>query len=175
MCYDVNMKQSLDPRAIWYFFISHVMTFGVFLIPFVSLIFILRIGQNIIPSLLLVLTVLTVLSVVAFLWSKFTYQLYKYELTDVDFRKEHGVIWKRYVSIPYNRIQNVDIHRGIITRILGLSDVNIQTAGSSAVIGQYGTRGITAEGYLPGLSREVAEQLRDTLITKTQPTTNQGL
>ena len=74
-----------------------------------------------------------------------------------------GVINKKYVSIPYSRIQNVDINRGLLERMFGLSTLKIQTAGASATT-SLGSRG--AEGVLPGLSQEVAEQLRGELIAR---------
>lgn len=98
-----------------------------------------------------------------FIWAKLTWRFYKYELRDDGFRKEHGVIWKKYVTIPYERIQNVDIYRGLLARIFGLSDLNIQTAGMSSTMGSYGGG---SEGRLPGLSPEVAEQLRDELVKR---------
>jgi len=110
-----------------------------------------------------------------FIWAKLTYHFYRYELTDAGFRKELGVIYKKYVTIPYDRIQNVDIYRGILARMLGLSDLNIQTAGMSATVSRYGARGIGAEGRLPALSRETAEQLRDELIQRARQSKNQGL
>lgn len=64
---------------------------------------------------------------------------------------------EKYVTIPYDRIQNVDIYRGVVDRLLGL---NIHTAGW----GISGWRTFDVEGYLPGLSKEVAEELRDELI-----------
>ncbi len=106
--------------------------------------------------------------------AKLSYKNYKYELTEDGFRKELGVLRKKYVTIPYERIQNVDIYRSIIARILGLSDLNIQTAGASGYPG--GGRGYGAEGRLPGLSKEDAEQVRDELIHRAKnPGSNQGL
>ncbi len=87
------------------------------------------------------------------------------------FRKELGVIWKRYVTIPYDRIQNVDIYRGVIARLLGLSDLNIQTAGATFGSG----RSAFSEGRLLGLSRDIAEKLRDELILRARHSKNQGL
>ena len=88
------------------------------------------------------------------------------EFEDV-FKKESGVIWKKYVSIPYERIQNVDIYRGVFARILGLSDLHIQTAGASVVsYGRGGLAGVGAEGRLPGIGKDVAEKLRDGLIKR---------
>ena len=76
---------------------------------------------------------------VAFIWAKLSYRFYKYELTENGFRKELGVVYKKYVTIPYDRIQNVDIYRGIVARLLGLSDLNVQTAGASMQMSQYGS------------------------------------
>ena len=95
---------------------------------------------------------------VTWVWTKLTYRFYKYEFREEGFRKESGVIFKKYHTIPYGRIQNVDIYRGISDRILGLSHILIQTAGSSNLHFQ--------EGRLPGLSVKVAEKLRDELIQR---------
>ena len=112
--------------------------------------------------------------VLCFVWAKLTYRFYRYELREEGFRKESGVIYKKYVTIPYDRIQNVDIDRGILSRFLGLSDLNIQTAGASASVSRYGASG-GAEGRLPAVSKEVAEQLRDELIRRARQSKNQGL
>ncbi|MDP2642078.1 MAG: PH domain-containing protein [bacterium] len=121
------------------------------------------------------LVIIPIFVILCFIWAKLTYRFYRYELTDDGFRKELGVIYKKYVTIPYDRIQNVDIYRGILARLLGLSDLNIQTAGMSASIGRYGAVGAGSEGRLPALSKEVAEQLRDELIKRAQQSRNQGL
>ena len=110
-----------------------------------------------------------------YVWARLSYKFYRYELTDDGFKKELGVIYKKYVTIPYERIQNVDIYRGILARILGLSDLNIQTAGASAQVTKYGVFGAGAEGRLPGLLHEDAEKLRDELIKRAKHSSNQGL
>ena len=103
-------------------------------------------------------------ALLAWLFAWLRYYFYKYELTDDTDKAERGIIWKRYISIPYNRIQNVDIHRGILARIFGLSDLQIHTAGYGAA----GARGQGSEGRLPGLSKHEAEELRDELIRRSQ-------
>lgn len=107
-----------------------------------------------------IIFLVTILGVIAaYIWAKWEYRFYRYELREDGFRKEHGVIAKKYVTIPYERIQNVDIYRRLIERILGVSTLKIQTAGGSSL-------GIGAEGSLPGLSHQVAEQLRDELVKR---------
>ncbi|MBI4117948.1 MAG: PH domain-containing protein [Parcubacteria group bacterium] len=174
--------QQLDPKAVLMFFIQNLLIFG---LPIIIIIFsflgdegaVLLEELEISPVLwwggLLSLGVL----VIILLWviAKLTYHFVRYELREEGFRKEHGIIWKTYVTIPYNRIQNVDIHRGIIARLLGLSDLEIQTAGASAVVRRRGVWGVGAEGTLPGLSREVAEKLRDELVHRARKGAGQGL
>lgn len=106
-----------------------------------------------------------------YIWANLSYKSWKYELTDVAFRIERGVVWKKYVSIPYGRIQNVDIYRGVLDRMLGLSNLKIQTAGFG---GNYTNPFGAAEGKLPGLSVQKAEELRDELIKRSQEN-KQGL
>jgi len=177
------MKQ-LDPKAVWLFFTSFVLR------SFVPIIFLTIWGSAFLSGISESLDdggeisfgflnwlwfIIPVFLVLCFIWAKLTYHFYRYELTDTGFRKELGVIYKKYVTIPYDRIQNVDIYRGILARILGLSDLNIQTAGMSATVGRYGISGGGSEGRLPALSREIAEQLRDELIQRARQSKSQGL
>ncbi|MFA6273382.1 MAG: PH domain-containing protein [Candidatus Paceibacterota bacterium] len=179
------MKQ-LDPKAVWFFFFSFVLR------SFVPIIFLSIWSSAFLGGFLVkeslnnssefsfgflnwLWVVIPVYLILCFIWAKLTYRFYRYELIDTGFRKESGVIYKKYVTIPYDRIQNVDIHRGILARLLGLSDLNIQTAGFSATVGRYGVGGVSAEGRLPATSREVAEQLRDELIQRARQSKNQGL
>lgn len=180
--------QQLHPKAIWLFFFKYLPTyvfFGFFLcfftFPVLGLIFlpIAFIGGGDGPNVIGVviafflgaITYLVVISGLAYLWAKLSYKYYKYELSELGFKKESGVIWKRYVTIPYDRIQNVDIYRGLLARLLGLSDLHIQTAGMSMPM-QYGA--MQSEGRLPGLSPEIAEKLRDELIMRARQNKIQG-
>jgi len=160
--------QKLDPKVVWAFFLrfffSWLITFGFIFFGLANFLASAGIGLGYLWLLVLVFIVLIVFS---WIWAKLSYHFWKYQLDEDAFKKEQGVIWKKYVSIPYERIQNVDIHRGIIARILGLSDLNIQTAGASATFhGRGRMSGIGAEGYLPCLDKNIAEQLREELVKR---------
>lgn len=162
------MKQ-LDPKAVWLFFIkflSGLLPIMIFFGAGFSSYF-----QDASPLLIVFVIVILPWTFIAYIFSKLTYHYYKYELLPEGFRKEHGIIWKKYVTIPYDRIQNVDIYRGLVARLLGLSDLQIQTAGGISA----GSYGAMSEGRLPGLSKEVAETLRDELIRKRPNHSAQGL
>jgi membrane protein YdbS with pleckstrin-like domain len=55
-----------------------------------------------------------------------------YLLTESDIITEKGVWWKRKSIVPYNRVTNVEVIQGPLSRRLGLGKVSIQTAGFSA-------------------------------------------
>jgi uncharacterized membrane protein YdbT with pleckstrin-like domain len=164
--------QRLDPKAVWLFFfqfsIGSIFTaamFGCF-IPIMALADSYRYTSS--PFLWIFLCWLG-FSLVAigfsYFWAILTYNNFGYELHEDGFKIEKGVIFKRYVTIPYERIQNVDIYRGVIARLLGLSDLQIQTAGFSNPMNQYG---MGSEGRLPALDKAVAEELRNALVKRTK-------
>ncbi len=90
-------------------------------------------------------------------FARMSYNRFFYEFRTHEVRIERGIIWKRYSNVSYDRIQNVDIRRGIIARMFKFSSLAIQTAGSSAG---------RVEGYLPAVGVGEAEQLRDFLLKK---------
>ncbi len=163
----MNVQRQLHPKAVWLFFFNRIgaWIFSAFFLalsgvaifsdaggPTISV----GVGQAITVFLVVFVTIL----IIAFVVAKLTYHFYKFELTDGEYKAERGIIWKRYISIPYGRIQNVDIYRGLLSRMLGLSDLDIQTAGySSAASG-------ASEGKLPGLGTQEAEEVRAVLIEK---------
>lgn len=97
--------------------------------------------------------------IVGEIYARLAYNNWKYEFTKTELKIEKGIIFKTYKSIPYARIQNVDIHRGILARMLGFSTLDIQTAGYSG----YGTRGGRgmSEGHIPAVSVAGAEKIRE--------------
>jgi len=164
--------QKLDPKAFWLFFSSSLIVGLAMVIFFIvligsSMLTFLMAGGEAPPTWLSILIsslIFIAYIIFSYIWAKLTYHFWAYEFREDALRIEKGVIWKRYVSIPYERIQNVDIHRGVFARILGLSDLQIQTAGFSVSYGRGGGAG--SEGRLPGLDQNKAEELRDELIRK---------
>lgn len=110
------------------------------------------------PALDLFSILLAMTGLLAIIWAWLQFSNYRYELTGEAFKKEMGVIAKKYVSIPYEQVQNVDVNRSLLHRVLGLSEVQIQTAGMS------GDEIVpAAEGVLPGVSSGIGEELRNDL------------
>ena len=98
------------------------------------------------------------------IYARLAYNNWKYEFNPTELKIERGIIFKNYKSVPYQRVQNVDIHRGILARMLGFSTLAIQTAGYSG--GYQGRGGIRAEGLIPAVSIQEAEDKREFLMKK---------
>ena len=156
----------LDKKAVTYFSLVELTRLFIFLF-FVPVVFAISIANGLNLDIGVIIAgfaiFLAVIVLTAWIVAKLTYKYYKYELQEDVIRIEHGIIWKRYSSIPYDRIQNVDILRGLLARIVGLSDLQIQTAGGASVASNYGS---FTEGRLPALSPQVAEQLRDEILRR---------
>lgn len=105
------------------------------------------------------------------IFTHLTYINWKYEFTSDSLKIENGIIVKKYKSIPYERVQNVDITRGILARILGFSTLNIQTAGYSF----HQNASHASEGHIPAVSVESAEKIREFLMKKIAGKKNSGI
>jgi membrane protein YdbS with pleckstrin-like domain len=75
---------------------------------------------------------------------------YALRADDLLFRR--GIMWQRFVAVPYGRMQLVDINRGPIDRAVGLSELKFVTAAASSGV------------VIPGLPEARAEELRDQLV-----------
>ena len=122
--------------------------------------------------------------IVAEIYARMSYTRWLYEMTKDGIKIEHGIIWKKYTSLPYEKVQNVDIRRGIIARMIGFSSVEIETAGQSGFSGSYGfrfgrrgNRQYHSEGYLPAIDVSGAEKIREFVMKKIKQThrSEQGL
>ncbi len=98
------------------------------------------------PALVLVIMI----TVTAFVPRRVRAIGYQLRADDLLFRR--GLLFQRFVSVPYGRMQLVDINRGPLARALGLSDLHFVTAAASSGVA------------IPGLTVEDAEKLRDHLV-----------
>jgi putative membrane protein len=77
------------------------------------------------------------------------YQRFEYELTEDTLDIASGVASRRRREIPIRRVQNVDISRNVVQRLLGLAQIDLETAGGSST-----------EASLRYVSLEEAERLQ---------------
>ncbi|MEX2514752.1 MAG: PH domain-containing protein [Candidatus Paceibacterota bacterium] len=107
----------------------------------------------------LTLAITIALFLLVIVYSVLWVRWYYYEVAPDEFKKEYGVISKSYTSIPYSRIQNVNIERSLLERMLGISTLQIQTAGTGM---------IQAEGRVPGIEKDTAEEVREAILSKSR-------
>ncbi|WP_243062228.1 PH domain-containing protein [Humibacter sp. RRB41] len=75
-----------------------------------------------------------------------------YQLRDDDLLIRRGIMFQRFVAVPYGRMQLLDIERGPIDRVLGLAELKFVTAAASSRVS------------IPGLVDTDAAWLRDRLV-----------
>lgn len=76
-----------------------------------------------------------------------------YQLREDDLLFRRGIMFQRFVAVPYGRMQLVDINRGPLARAVGLSELKLVTAAAASNV------------TIPGLPEKDAEELRDHLVS----------
>jgi len=75
---------------------------------------------------------------------------FSYRMRSSHLEIKHGIWTKNRATIPFSRIQNINIVNGLFDRIFGLYTVKIETAGGSAYTQAAKGYG-KPEGYIPGI------------------------
>lgn len=71
---------------------------------------------------------------------------------DDDLLVRRGMLFRRFVAVPYGRMQVVDITQGPVERMFGLKTLKFVTAAATSAV------------TIPGMPGDTAEQLRDHLV-----------
>ena len=93
-----------------------------------------------------------VLAVVGIVWSFLRTRTIGYLQRSDDLLVRRGMLFRRFVAVPYGRMQIVDITQGPIERMFGLKTLKFVTAAASSAI------------TIPGMPGSTAEELRDHLV-----------
>ena len=78
-----------------------------------------------------------------------------YQLREHDLHYRRGVIWHRVTSLPYVRIQHVELESGPVERYFKLATLKFYTAG-----------GGSADMKIPGLPFGIASRIRSYVMTR---------
>ncbi|APG63776.1 hypothetical protein LPB140_10015 [Sphingorhabdus lutea] len=79
------------------------------------------------------------------------YRRWGYDMADDRLEIERGFLFYQNSIVPFSRVQHVDVGQGPIERIFGMAHLILYTAGQH-----------NSHVTLPGLTRDQAEQMRDT-------------
>lgn len=105
-----------------------------------------------------------ILTIVAILFVLFIYAVlinvlgfsrkgYLLRENDISFKK--GIITYKQTTIPFNRIQHVEVNQGVMAKCFKLSSLKLYTAGGNA-----------SDLSIPGIPRETAQNLKAFLSEK---------
>jgi membrane protein YdbS with pleckstrin-like domain len=98
-----------------------------------------------------------VLVVVVLFFSRMNFKKKGFAFRNHDVLFRHGIIATNTLVIPYNRVQHVALHEGLISRFFGLAKIEIFTAG-----------GRSSDIEIPGILKEQAENIKQLLMGKIQ-------
>jgi membrane protein YdbS with pleckstrin-like domain len=104
------------------------------------------------PLLLLLPAFFGVMSIVLAAFTPRRVRAIGYMLRDDDLLFRRGIMFQRFVAVPYGRMQLVDINRGPLARAVGLSELKLVTAAAASNV------------TIPGLPEQDADELRDRLV-----------
>lgn len=96
---------------------------------------------------------LVLLIVLNMIWPRISYPKKMVALRDHDILYKHGVVWKSFKAVPFNRLQHIEITRSPVDRFLGLATLVFYTAGGSL-----------GDLKINGLTSAYAEQLREHIL-----------
>ncbi len=95
-----------------------------------------------------------VAAVVAVVWPPLYHRRWSYRLGADALEIRRGVVVRRTSIVPYRRVQQIDLSRGPLDRLLGLTTAGITTAAA------------TTDGGVPGLVPEVADRFRQVVLER---------
>jgi putative membrane protein len=139
--------QVLSPIAILYFTANvfrHIFGNFIYLIPALALSYksVLEHPFIWLPGILVAFTLLTFFAFVSF-------KVYRYRLTDDNIEIRSGIFSKKYLNLPFSRVQNVKIEQPLYYRFTGHACLQLDTAGSAK-----------NEAKLVAIKIDFAEQLK---------------
>jgi len=93
-----------------------------------------------------------VLAVVGIVWSFLRTRTIGYLQRSDDLLVRRGMLFRRFVAVPYGRMQLIDITHGPLDRGFGIAQLKFVTAAAATGV------------VIPGLEQSTAETLRDHLV-----------
>ncbi|MFV8344441.1 PH domain-containing protein [Flavobacterium sp. XS2P39] len=101
--------------------------------------------------------VISIFSVLIIVFSIIGFRKKGFAFRDHDVLFRYGIIATNTIVIPYNRVQHVALHEGLVSRYFGLAKIEIFTAGGSS-----------SDIEIPGIKKEQAENIKQLLMGKIQ-------
>jgi len=123
-----EFKPSSQFKKLYYIYFTPILLILLVVLQFP--IYLLSIPLLMLVGLIFSLPILLIILFVMY-WIPKYYGSMNYKLTDDEMTWRRGVWFKKTGIVPYNRITNIDISQGPVSRSLGIAALKIQTAGYS--------------------------------------------
>lgn len=113
-------------------------------------------SESVTPTIIILLfSAIAILTFVMVVISLLGFPKKGYQVRENDISFQRGIITYKLTTIPFNRIQHVEINQGVLLKIFRLSALKIFTAGGNA-----------SDLSIPGLPEDVAQKLKAFLSEK---------
>ena len=152
---DQDVKPSVQLRKLYYMYLFAGMAIFVllFVVPFLAFgtydaLFVVAIFPGI--------PVLTGF-IIALVWIPMYFNTIAYKFSHSEMGWKRGVWFRKTGVVPYNRITNVDVEQGPVSRKLGIASIKVQTAGYSSPNAR------TSEIRIEGMTN--FDEVRDVIMT----------
>lgn len=86
-------------------------------------------------------------------WTSLVWRAWQFRIGDGALHLRHGVLTRRQSTIPYHRVQHIDLEAGPLERRMGLTSLILRTASASS------------DSTVPGIDAAEAEDLRARILT----------
>ena len=89
------------------------------------------------------------------LFLRLSYLRKGYAVREHDITFKSGIIWHKRIVLPFNRVQHVETHQGVLQRKFQLAKLQLFTAG-----------GIRADMTINGLNFQVSERIKSSILNR---------
>jgi len=147
----LTLKPEKEQRTLWFITWAIILVIGTpfwIVTPFFA--------REIVIFFSVFLFLWLVIMILVAIWIPAAFKALEYTIDDDGVKMKGGVVWKKYVTVPYSKITNVDITRGPLQRLYNIGTIHVQTAGAA------GKQGEKAELKLAGI-RDL-EKVREVII-----------
>ena len=87
-------------------------------------------------------------------WARLAWRRWQWAAGSQALELRHGVVIARESVVPYHRLQQIDVVRGPVERLLGLATLTLRTAAA------------TSDATIPGIDSESVEDVRRILLER---------
>jgi membrane protein YdbS with pleckstrin-like domain len=124
---------SIKLKNLYYIYLMLILVFGILSWYLPTIVMVYFFSSQTIKIIVMVITIIPLAAILIFTlyWIPKYYGSIYYKMTETEITWNRGVWFKTIGVVPYNRITNIDVKQGPLSRGLGLASLKIQTAGYS--------------------------------------------